>query len=128
MKLDTGLVVVIVAVLVFYLRMIILQRQRAKRINQERQAQASKASAKGGKKGKAGQQPAARAPDYSILSPNRRDRIVGITGGVLILAGALLYSGLNPWPVAADYWWLPLSAGIVMFSWLFQPGPAGGRA
>ena len=124
MKLDTGLVVVMLAVLVFYLRLITLQRQKAKRVNLERQAQASAAAKKGGKKGNQGQPPARQVTDYSILSPNKPDRVGGIAGVVLILAGVFLYSGLNPWPAAADYWWLPMAAGIVLFSWLFQLGSA----
>ena len=124
LDLDTGTIVVIIAVLIFYLRMILLQRQRAKRVNWERQAYAANA-AKSRKKGKAPPQPPP-TPDYSLVSRHPRDRVVGIVGVVLILLGVFLYSALNPWQAAADYWWVSLSAGIVLFSWLFQPG--AGRA
>lgn len=124
LNMETGSIVVIIAVLIFYLRMILLQRQRAQRIRYERQTYAANA-AKARKKGKA-PPPPPTAPEYSLLSRHPRDRVIGIAGVVLILVGVLLYSALNPWQAAADYWWIPLSAGIVLFSWLFQPG--GGRA
>ena len=124
LDMDTGSIVVIIAVLVFYLRMILLQRQRARRIRYERQVYAANA-AKAKKKGKAPPPPPA-FPEYSLLSKQPRDRVIGIAGVVLILVGVFLYSALNPWPQAATYWWVPLSAGIVLFSWLFQPG--AGRA
>jgi len=38
MNIDTGLAVVIIAVLVFYLRLIIIQRQRAKRVAQAKKS------------------------------------------------------------------------------------------
>ena len=124
LDMETGSIVVIIAVLIFYLRMILMQRQRARRIRFERQVYAANA-AKARKKGKA-PPPPPTAPNYSLLSPHPRDRIIGIAGVVLILVGVFLYSALNPWQAAADYWWVALSAGIVLFSWLFQPG--AGRA
>ena len=124
LDMETGSIVVIIAVLIFYLRMILMQRQRAQRIRYERQVYAINA-AKAKKKGKT-PPPPPPSPEYSLLSRQPRDRIIGIAGAVLILVGVFLYSALNPWPAAAEYWWVAVSAGIVLFSWLFQPG--AGRA
>lgn len=110
MDIDPGLVIVIVAVLIFYLRLIVLQRQRAQ--------QHPPASAKN-KKGKA--QPGAAPQHDSIISANRRDRSIGGAGAVAILIGILLYAGLLPFPWAQTYWWAPTALGIVAFSWLFKP-------
>jgi uncharacterized membrane protein len=126
LNIDTGSIVVIIAVLVFYLRMILLQRQRARRIRYERQVYAASA-AKARKKGKA-PPPPPPASEYSLLSRHPRDRVIGIIGVVLIVLGVFLYSALNPWTQAAEYWWVLLSAGIVLFSWLFQPGARLGGA
>lgn len=120
MDLDTGLIVVILAVLVFYLRLIILQRQRVKRVNQARALEVKDGQ---GKKKKGAAKTSAQAPNYSVLSPDCRDRAIGVAGLVLIILGVFLYSALNPWQAAQPYWWIPTAVGIVAFSWLFRLGP-----
>jgi hypothetical protein len=112
MNIDTGLAVVIVAVLIFYLRLIILQRQRAKMATQARLQVAQK--------GKKGKEPPPPPPRYSVISPNKYDRIVGAAGAVAIVLGVLLNAGLLPFPAAQPYWWIPTAVGIVAFSWAFK--------
>jgi len=114
MRLDTGTAVVIAAVLVFYLRLIILQRQRAKQL---RLAQAQPA---GGKKKKRAAQEAQPSRHYSIVSPRTSDRVVAGVGVLAILAGVLLNLGVIPLPGLQALWWLPMAVGIVAFSWLFR--------
>ena len=121
MKLDTGLIVVILAVLIFYLRMIIIQRQRVKRISAASKAGSGKEGQS--KKNRGATKTPTPPPNYSVLSPNRRDRVIGIVGSILIVIGAFLYSGLNPWPAAQAFWWIPAAGGIVAFSWLFRLEP-----
>ena len=111
MRIDPGLVVIIVAVLVFYLRLIILQRERVKRA-----AYQPKPSSK--KKGKRVQ--IAPAPQYSIISKDKRDWIIAGSGILLILIGVLLNLKVVPIPLAQNYWWLPVAIGIVAFSWGFK--------
>jgi hypothetical protein len=113
MNIDPGLAVVIVAVLIFYLRLIILQRQRVKRISQIHVA------AEGTKKGRKSPAPAP-APRYSILSQNRRDQVIGLIGMLAVVVGVLLNAKLIPWPMAQPYWWLPTAIGIIAFSWAFK--------
>ena len=111
MKIDTGLGVVIVAVLIFYLRLIILQRQRAKQVRRTVETGSSK-------KRKAKQLPPT-PPNYSVVSRKRRDWIIAGIGGVLILFGALAYANVLAIPVLRENWWIPTAIGIVAFSWLF---------
>lgn len=114
MNIDTGLAVVIVAVLVFYLRLITLQRERAKRL-----AQAPAPSKKQSKK----KSPPA-SPDvvarYSILSSKPRNLGIAGAGALAILAGILLNLQMLNLTSLQPYWWLPTAAGIVAFSWAFE--------
>ncbi len=86
MSIDYGLVIVIVAVLIFYLRLIILQRQRAKQLRQQNKLNKSKA-------GK-GIQPA-RDPSgiYTVISRKPLDRLIGVMGLILVIFGLLVYAG-----------------------------------
>ncbi len=113
MNIDTGLAIVILAVLVFYLRLIIVQRERAKRL-----AQAPVIIGKANKKTKV--QPQATAPSYSILSQNRRDWAIAGMGVLAILVGILLNAEIISVTAAQPYWWIPTSIGIVAFSWAFK--------
>ena len=113
MNIDPGLGVVIIAVLIFYLRLIILQRERVKRISQT-----PVATGKTKKKSKA--PPPVPAPRYSILSENRRDQVIGLAGVVAILLGVVLNARLIPWTAVQPYWWIPTAIGIVAFSWAFK--------
>jgi len=110
MDIDIGLAVVIAAVLIFYLRLIILQRERAKRL-------ARAAAATGKKKKVPTDQP---LPRYSILSQNNRDLAIGLAGLLLMLIGILLNRQVFPLPAAQAYWWIPTAIGIVAFSWMFR--------
>lgn len=109
MSIDPGIVIVILAVLIFYLRLIILQRERLKRLSQA-------PGPVGKKRRKGGDQ----QPRYSIVSQSRRDWTIAGVGVLAILAGVLLYSGINPLPAARSYWCVPTALGIVAFSWAFK--------
>lgn len=110
MNIDTGLAAVIFAILIFYLRLIILQRERTKR-NLARLA-AQRAAPKG--KGKRPLAP----PRFSILSHKRSNWIIAAVGAAAIVAGLLLNAGLA-FPSLQAYWWVPMAVGIVAFSWAF---------
>lgn len=113
MNIDTGLAVVIVAVLIFYLRLIGLQRERVKRLSTPPQGSQKKTK-------KQEIQSERSSPRYSILSPRRRDRVIAGAGAVAILVGVLLYLSILPIQAAQPYWWIPTAIGIVAFSWAFQ--------
>jgi hypothetical protein len=111
MNIDTGLVVVIAAVLLFYLRLILIQRERARRA-------APKPGSSQSKKGQPPEKPFVAR--YSILSPDRRDLVIAAAGLILILAGLLANIKVIPFGLAQAYWWIPVAAGIVAFSWGFK--------
>jgi hypothetical protein len=113
MPIDTGTAVIVGAVLIFYLRLIILQRERAKRVRQP-----NPSDGKGNKKSKARRAEAQR--QFSILSQNPRDWAIAAAGVLAILAGILLYRQVLPGTALQAYWWLPLALGIVAFSWAFR--------
>jgi len=113
MKIDPGLAVVVLAVLIFYLRLIIIQRQRVKQVSQA-------PIITGKSKKRAKNLPEKPLPRYSILSQNRRDQIIALAGVVAILAGVLLNAKLIPWPAAQTYWWIPTAIGVIAFSWAFK--------
>lgn len=135
MDIDPGFIVVVGAVLIFYLRLIVIQRQRARRARQapatlSRPAPRSKAGVRSGaasqkqtstgqKKSTRSNQPAAfEMEQYSILSPRRSDRIIGAVGLVLLLVGMILFAGILP--ALQPYWWVPAAIGIIAFSWAFK--------
>ena len=111
MRIDPGLVVIVGAVLAFYLRLIMLQRERAKQA-------AYQPKQTGKKKGRPPKK--MPAPQYSIISHNRRDWIIAGTGILLIFVGVLLNLKVFPIPLAQNYWWLPVAIGILAFSWGFK--------
>lgn len=113
MNIDTGLAVVILAVLVFYLRLIVLQRERAKRITSSTQPTEKMTS-----KGKPS--PSRSSARYTILSQNRIDLAISGAGVVAILVGILLNLKAIPILAVQPYWWLPTAVGIVAFSWAFK--------
>jgi hypothetical protein len=112
MNIDTGFAVVILAVLVFYLRLIVIQRQRAKQLRSAAPPASKKKSSKS--------MPAAAPQRYSVLSPRKSDWLIAGIGVVLLIAGVLLYAGFIPWPLGEEYWWVPTATGIVLFSWAFR--------
>jgi len=111
MRIDPGLVVIVGAVLAFYLRLIILQRQRAK--------QAAYQPKPSGKKKKQPPQPPPIVR-YSIISDNKRDWIIAGAGILLVFLGIMLNLKVIPIPLAQTYWYIPVALGIVAFSWGFK--------
>jgi hypothetical protein len=113
MKIDPGLMVVLAAALIFYLRLIILQRERVKGGRRELEAAAQKP-----KKKKAVQP--APAVSYSILSKNRGNLAIAGVGVLAIVCGVLLNAQVIRVALLQPYWWLPTALGIIAFSWAFQ--------
>jgi hypothetical protein len=108
MNIDPGLVIVIVAVLIFYLRLILQQRQRAKQMAPKPTGRSKK------------NRPAAEPDNYRLLSQNPRDLVIAGLGLAAVLFGILLYTDVLPLPVVQTYWWIPAALGIIAFSWAFK--------
>lgn len=109
MEFHIGTYIAIAAVLLFYLRLIILQRQKLKNGQSK---QASKQGKKNGKaKGAASSTAALNAYRPTIVVANK---LLVFLGVALILLGALI-SFLSSLPTAVrDAWWLPVTVGILL--------------
>ena len=98
MNLDTGLVIVVVATGLFYLRVLLLQRGKARRAREFPLQQ---------KKSKGQKQP---VPETGIQVTSWYLVAASI---IIILAGFILRnSGLS----LKDYWWVVTSAGILLLA------------
>lgn len=113
MQIDFRVIIVVCAMLIFYLRLIWLQRERNRRLERSKPV---------GKQQKRKDQDRIEHAQkfYSIISENPRDRLIGCLGATGIVAGTILASGYLPWAWMQSWWWLPLSIGMVAFSWLFK--------
>jgi hypothetical protein len=112
MQIDIGTIVLLLAALIFYLRLIIIQRQRAKNLRRRPPGNPPKKT-RAEKSGQA-------LENYSIVSRSPRRWLVAGAGVVAILAGVLLYLDVLPFRAVQAYWWLPVAAGIIAFSWGFE--------
>lgn len=112
MPFDLGTIAAVVAALLFYLRLIMLQRQRAKQLAQDR--------ARGNKKANKN---ASSAASNTRLVLIKNWYLVGL-GIVLILTGALISAIPTANAVGAaagaapyrPYWWIPVTAGILLMT------------
>ncbi len=111
MQIDTGTGIVVVAALIFYLRLIIIQRQKVKQAAIQPQGKTKKKQKKPS---------APPLSQYSILSRNPRDWIIAGVGVVAVLFGVLLKAGGLPLAAVAAYWWVPTALGIIACSWGFR--------
>jgi hypothetical protein len=102
MQMDFGTIIAVAAALIFYLRLIILQRHRAKQTQIDPHKQTT--SAKTGDK--RGYTP---PPGFQIVSWY----LLGM-GAALILLGALMTAFPIFGQPARDLWWLILTVGILL--------------
>ena len=113
MNIDTGTAAVIIAVLIFYLRLIILQRESARQARQPAPKTTKKSR-------KAGNPAAPKAAGISILSKSRIDLAIAGAGLLAALVGMLAYAKIIQMPALQTYWWLPTSLGILAFGTAFK--------
>jgi hypothetical protein len=117
MKFDISVIGLIVAVLAFYLRLMQSHRQKVKAW------EAGQRDAKSGrKKGSRKKDAAAPAekPSFGSFSKRKRDWLVGGIGYLFIMMGVLLYIDVLKSDFWTTVWWVPISLGIVAFSWFFN--------
>ncbi len=97
MKLDTGTIIVIAMVLLFYLRLIIIQWGKADHYN--------RAKSKGKK---------SPPQNYAALQLKFNWVLIGIGAGLIILAAVMKGTGLfGLW--LEENWWIFASTGIFVF-------------
>ncbi len=101
MKIPYGTIIAVAAALFFYLRLIVLQRQKLKQ-------KSTQGKPKQGKKANA---PKKATLGIEISSPY----LLGL-GILLVLFGAIL-SNAQWFPANySNFWWVPVSSGIVLMS------------
>jgi hypothetical protein len=110
MKLDAGTIVTIVFCLLFYLRLIIIQRQRVKTARYQYAVVAGKNSKK---KKAAENKPEVR---YSRLGIHIRNWALVALAIALISFGAVVAATRFLGPSLSNFWWIPLNLGIVVFA------------
>jgi FtsH-binding integral membrane protein len=114
MKLEYGLVIVIIAVSLFYGRILLAQYQKTQRsvARQRQKRQEQKGKNKGNKPSQKDQN-----LDRFVLKPrNTLDIILIIAGGVLIIFGFVMKTNGIAIPNTAEYWWAVIVAGLIVVS------------
>ena len=110
MNLDTGTIITIVFVLLFYLRLIIIQRKRIQKA-QYQYARVEKKNSK--KKNNSNKKPEIK---YSRLGIHIRNW--WMVGGALVLItfGAVVAATRFLGPTWSGLWWIPVNLGIILFA------------
>jgi ABC-type Fe3+ transport system permease subunit len=109
MRYDIGTIIVIVAVLLFYLRLIIIQRQRIKKARYQ-YSEVSKQLAK--KKSTGETKPTVQ---YAKLGVQIRNWLLFSTGLAVMLFGAVVK--FKQFTIGTfDFWWIPVLLGIILMA------------
>lgn len=104
MQMDTGTIIAVAAALIFYLRLIILQRHKANRMmNQQKPTSGNSGKLSSGKQ-RWEPQPGLHIVSWFLLG----------MGVALILLGALMTALPIFGQTARDLWWLVLTIGILL--------------
>lgn len=111
---ETGLIVIIVAIAIFYLRILQL-RGRKRRL--EKQAILEHMREANRKKGKVGPLPGKdpNTPPFKVTS-----WILVIIAVVLMMIGVAARSTLDLPALVETYWWVPTTMGILLFVFCFK--------
>jgi len=107
MKLDAGTIVTIVAVTLFYLRLIVLQRQKVKT------AKVQYSAVEKAKKKKGSETPP--EVNWTAVGIRVRNWWIGGAGLLLIVLGAILAGTGFAGPSISAAWWVPVTVGILLF-------------
>ncbi|MCL4562815.1 MAG: hypothetical protein M1281_19650 [Chloroflexi bacterium] len=111
MNIDIGTIALILAVLAFYAKMITAQRRKA--------VEWRAAHDRAANKKKALKNLPASPPSFGSFSKKKKDWFIGGSGYVIIMLGILMY--INTIHTQYQHlWWVPVSLGIVAFSWFFN--------
>jgi ABC-type Fe3+ transport system permease subunit len=110
MNFDTGTIITIVCVLLFYLRLTIIQRQRVKKA-QYQYATVSQKNSK--KKNNSPKKPEVK---YQRLGVHIRNWLLVVAALILITFGAVIAATHFLGPNLSTYWWIPVNMGIGLFA------------
>ena len=111
MKFDLGTILVVVAVLIFYLRLILLQWGKSRRLRDLQTIQP---------KTKKGVVAAPRTPAADVMR-FRFGNIYFVMLAIALMIGGAVMVGIPSIPVAVrSFWWLPTTIGIVLFGFMIH--------
>jgi hypothetical protein len=110
MKYDTGTIVTIVFSLLFYLRLIVIQRQRIKKAKFQYAHVANKGSKKKSTSEKNPQ------VNYDRLGIHIRSWWLVAAAIIVISFGAVVAKTQFLGPTLSNLWWIPVNLGIVVFA------------
>ncbi|HZW03174.1 MAG TPA: hypothetical protein VFF68_04565 [Anaerolineaceae bacterium] len=116
LNLDWGIASIILACLVFYARLMMAQRRRARAAESQGKERVS-GRKKGSRKKSSGP---VEKPVFGAFSRKKRDWIVGGVGYAFVMLGVLLRMGYLQSETWGPMWWFPVSLGIIGFSWFFN--------
>ena len=118
MRFDAGTIIVIVAVLLFYLRLILLQWGKSKRLQDLATIQPK---AKANKTKPAASGPASRRPTTTDVM-RFRFRNIYLTVLAILLMGIGVLMNVNPafLDSVRQLWWIPMTLGIVLFGFMIR--------
>jgi hypothetical protein len=115
MRFDAGTIVVIVAVLLFYLRLIVLQWGKSKRLRDlatiQPKARANKAKA-------GGTGTSSRRPTSADVMRFRFKNVYLVVLAILLMvAGVVMNFNFVLLLDFRQFWWIPMTLGIVLFGY-----------
>jgi hypothetical protein len=115
MRFDAGTIVVIVAVLIFYLRLMVLQWGKSKRLRDlatiQPKAKANKAKAGGG----AGS--ARRPTTADVMRFRFRNVYLTAFAILLMVAGVVMNFNVAFLLSVRQFWWIPMTLGLILFGY-----------
>jgi hypothetical protein len=111
---EPGVIFVIIALVLFYLR---LMQLRGRKRKLERKAAVARLNEANRKRGKVGPMPSKNPdrPPYAVTS-----WILVVISAALMLFGVGIRSSMNFIPLLETYWWVPTSFGILLFMFCFK--------
>ena len=111
---DTGVVVVVVTLIIFYLR---LMQLRGKKRRLEREAAVKRLNEANRKRGKVAPAPGKNPnkPPYSVASWP-----LIIIATIMMLFGVAARSGLDFIPLIEKFWWVPTALGVLLYVFCFK--------
>jgi hypothetical protein len=118
MNLDYGVIIAMIAALIFYLRLILLQRQRVKRYHgfQQQQALAQKT---GGKKKKLAPQQPQPTINSQLGFKISNWYLVGFAILVIVFSAVMGGTGLFQSEIRR-FWWIAFVAGIFLLNYCIR--------
>lgn len=115
MRFDAGTIVVIVAVLLFYLRLIVLQWGKSKRLRDLATIQPKTKVNKA--KGTAGSASLRRPTSEDVMRFHFRNISLTILAMLLMVTGVVMNFNIDFLLSVRQFWWIPMTLGLILFGY-----------